>query len=442
MIAPSLAKERASHVVATLCILVAAVAGSAAPNPARGADSPSDLHFGEAVSVSANSALIGSPYGADGKSAGLAFVFGRASAGWTQITRLSAMGAKQGDKFGSAMAIAEGTALIGAWGIDGVAAVTGSAFVFERGPNGWNQVAVLTNPDARERQLLGYSVALGARTAVVGAPGVNTKLWSDRTKTIPAWSGAVYIWSKDESGWRYQGRITPDELDSPENPAGQSGPYHLFENFGRRVALHDDIVVVSAQNGTIAPGKVYVFRRRNDTWKQEAVLQQQQESFGVAVAVTARTIAVASSGLVFLYADVSGSWNLQSTVEPSAAGEPSGFQYGGPVAIDENLMVVGAARYRKRKGAVHVFERVGSSWNQVATITGEDTRSDSGNRSGDLFGGSVSISGGTVLVGASFHDSEGPNFGAAYVFRKEGTQWIQTSKLVPPTERHRGTKAQ
>jgi len=436
------AKGHAYRIVAVLCILMATAAGSAALNSARGADSSSDLHFGEAVAVSADNALVGSAYGADGKSAGLAYVFERAPDGWRQIARLSAMDGKRGDKFGSAAAIAEGTALIGAWGTDGVAPVSGSAFVFERGPNGWHQVAVLTNPDARERHLLGYSVALGARTAVVGAPGVNTKLWSDRTKTVPAWSGVVYIWSKDESGWQYQGRITPDSLDSPEKPAGQSGPYHLFENFGRTVALHDDLLVVSAHNGTIAPGKVYVFRRRNDTWKQEAELQQQQESFGIAIAVSARTIAVASSGLVFLYADASGSWNLQNTVEPRVAGEPSGFQYGGPVAIDGNLMVVGAARYRKRKGAVHIFERAGSSWNQVATITGEDTRSDSGNRAGDLFGGSVSISGGTVLVGASFHDSEGPNFGAAYVFRREGSQWIQTSKLVPPTERHGATKAQ
>ena len=186
------------------------------------------------------------------------------------------------------------------------------------------------------------------------------------------------------------------------------------------------------------PGKVYVFRRRNDTWKQEAELQQQQESFGVAIAISARTIAVASSDLVFLYTDAGGGLKLQGTVEPRVAGEASGFQYGGPVAIDGNIMAVGALRYRKRKGAVHVFERVGSSWNQVATITGNDTRSDSlfGNRAGDLFGCSVSIYGATILVGASFHDFEGPNFGAGYVFRREGTQWVQTCKLIPPREPH------
>lgn len=434
MISSVPAKGNGYRSAAALCVVVVSTVGSATLSPVRSAESPADVHFGEAVSVSVDSAIIGSPYGADGNSAGVAYIFERAPDGWRETARISAKNGKRGDKFGSAVAMAEGTALIGAWGADGVA---GKAFVFERGANGWHQVAVLSNPDARERHLLGYSVALGVQTAVVGAPGVNTKLWSDRSKDVPAWSGAVYVWSKQDSGWKYQGRISPESLDSPKTPAGQSAPYHLFENFGRSLALHGDLLVVSAHNGTVAPGKVYVFRRRDYRWKQEAELQQQQESFGIAVAVTAGTIAVASSGVVFVYTEVGGSWSLQSTVEPRVAGEPSGFQYGGPVSIDGNFMVVGAARYGNRKGAVHVFQRATSSWTQTATITAEDTRSDSGNRTGDLFGGSVSISGGRVIAGAHFHDSEGPNFGAAYVFRRKGSKWIQTFKLVPPTERRR-----
>ena len=442
MIASLHLKRRAFCTVVALCVsLLAVVMGGADSNLARGADGPSDVHFGAAVAISSDSALVGSPYGFDGRSAGAAYVFELTAGGWRQVTRLAASNGKPGDSFGSALAIYDSAVLIGAWGTDGIAPVSGGAFVFERGPNGWREVAVLTNPDAVERQLLGYSVALGARTAMVGAPGVNTKLRSDRSKTVPAWSGAVYVWEKNVSGWQYQGRITPDLLDSSQTSAEQSDPYHLFQNFGRAIALHDDILVVSAHNGTIAPGKVYVFRRRDNTWKQEAELIQQQDSFGIAVAVTAGTIAIASSGVVFVYAESGGGWHLQNTVEPRVAGEPSGFEQGGSVSIDGNLMVVGAPRYKARKGAVHLFERAGTSWKQIATITAKDAKSDSGNRSGDLFGESVSISGAAVLAGASFHDSEGPNFGAAYVFSREGSAWIQTSKFIPPTERDQGAKA-
>lgn len=440
------AKPRAHFAMTALYMLLATPTACTAQTPAQGGKAAADLHFGKAISIAGNAALVGSPYGADGQSAGLAYVFNRTSDGWNQTATLLAIGGKRGNRFGSALAVVDGIALVGASGTDGVAPLSGSAFVFERGRTVWRQVAALVNPEARERHLFGYSVALDANTAVIGAPGVNMKLWSDTSKTIPAWSGAVYIWSKNEFGWRYQGRITPDSLNSTLNSSTQPGPYHLFESFGRAVALHNDILVVSAHNETTAPGKVYVFRRRNNSWKQEVELQQQRESFGIAVAAAARTIAIASSGLVFVYADTGGSWKLDAMIEPRVAGEVSGFQHGGPVSLDGNRMVVGAVRYRKRKGAVHLFERVGSNWNQVATITGDDTSSDSlsGNRVGDLFGGSVSIQGDTILAGASYHDSEGPNFGAAYVFERERSRWIQKYKLVapPPTQPRGSIKAQ
>lgn len=432
--------------VAALGVLMVIPAGCVGVSSNEGLEGVSGPYFGDAVSVAGSGALIGSPGGTGGKSPGLAYIFERTSGGWIQSAALSAEGGKPGNEFGSAVAFADTTALVGAWGTDGVAPVSGSAYIFERGPTGWGQAAVLINPDSSERHLLGRSVALDGSTAVVGAPGVNRKLWSDTTKTVPAWSGAVYVWSRDESGWRYEARVTPDSLRLPSATSEPPGPYHLWEDFGGTVAIHGDILVVGAQNGTTSPGAVYLFRRVNDTWKQEAKLEQPQASFGVAIAVSNETVAVASSGAVFVFANSNGEWHLQARVEPIVAGEDAGFQYGGAVSIDGNRMVVGAARYKKRKGAAFVFERVRSDWKQVAMIVAEDTQSDSlsGGRAGDLFGGSVSVHGEDIVVGASFHDSEGPNHGAAYVFRRDRSRWIQTSILVAqiPTDYRRGVKSQ
>ncbi len=123
---------------------------------------------------------------------------------------------------------------------------------------------------------------------------------------------------------------------------------------------------------------------------------------------------------------------MQAKVEPHAAGKETGFQYGGSVTIDGDLMAIGVTRYKNRKGAVFVFERVGADWKQVALLTAKDTRSDRlfSGAIGDLFGRSVSISGETIVVGANYHDSEGPNNGAAYVFKREGGRWLQMTKLV------------
>ena len=71
-------------------------------------------------------------------------------------------------------------------------------------------------------------------------------------------------------------------------------------------------------------------------------------------------------------------------------------------------------------GHVRVFEYNGSFWVQLGNdINGEST--------GDLFGGSVSISadGETVAVGARFNDDGANNVGHVCVFRFNGVNWYQ-----------------
>ena len=50
--------------------------------------------------------------------------------------------------------------------------------------------------------------------------------------------------------------------------------------------------------------------------------------------------------------------------------------------------------------------------------------------SGDLFGRSVALSGGTAVVGAKQNDAGGHNAGAAYVFVRNGTEWSEQVKLT------------
>ena len=49
----------------------------------------------------------------------------------------------------------------------------------------------------------------------------------------------------------------------------------------------------------------------------------------------------------------------------------------------------------------------------------------------DWFGWSVSISGDMALIGAQGDDDNGTNSGAAYVYRFDGSQWIEEAKLLP-----------
>ena len=62
-------------------------------------------------------------------------------------------------------------------------------------------------------------------------------------------------------------------------------------------------------------------------------------------------------------------------------------------------------------------------------------------KSGDRFGTSVAIEGGTVVVGAPFADpnpgnGQVINGGAVYVFKQKANTWQQSAKIVPENGRY------
>lgn len=63
-------------------------------------------------------------------------------------------------------------------------------------------------------------------------------------------------------------------------------------------------------------------------------------------------------------------------------------------------------------------------WTQQAKLTTIDASAD------DALGHSVAISGDTVIVGAYLDDDAGTSSGAAYVFQRNGTTWIEAAKLT------------
>ena len=67
-----------------------------------------------------------------------------------------------------------------------------------------------------------------------------------------------------------------------------------------------------------------------------------------------------------------------------------------------------------RSGSAYVFENADGVWTQVDKLTAADGAPD------DAFGQSVSISGDTILAGASYDDDRGNNSGSAYLFHVGG----------------------
>jgi hypothetical protein len=99
-------------------------------------------------------------------------------------------------------------------------------------------------------------------------------------------------------------------------------------------------------------------------------------------------------------------------------GEAGDF-FGYSVAISGDTVVVGAydddIGTNNNQGSAYVFEKPGSGWATTSNYTARLTANDGA--TGDHFGGSVAISGDTVVVGAYGDDSFK---GSAYVFKLTG----------------------
>jgi FG-GAP repeat len=111
-------------------------------------------------------------------------------------------------------------------------------------------------------------------------------------------------------------------------------------------------------------------------------------------------------------------------------GAPSDL-FGGSVAISGNTVVVGAEQANQDQGAVYVFVKPASGWTNM-TQTAKLAASDGGTR--DALGYGVAISGNTVVAGAAYKNGFQ---GAAYVFVKPTSGWhdmTQTAKLTASDE--------
>ena len=101
--------------------------------------------------------------------------------------------------------------------------------------------------------------------------------------------------------------------------------------------------------------------------------------------------------------------------------------FGYSVSISGNYVIVGAERdddNGEASGSAYIFKRSGSDWVQEAKLHSFD-----GN-TGDFFGVSVSISEKSVVVGAFLTDDKGDSSGSAYIFSREGSNWVEGAKLL------------
>jgi hypothetical protein len=133
--------------------------------------------FGHALDMSVDRLVVGA-IGDDqrGPEAGSAFVFERDVTGtWVQRARLLASDGSFQDAFGSSVALDGDDVIVGAPNADGPIDRNGAAYLFTRRANGqWQQVIRLTGTGTNQPDRVGAAVAIAAGSALVGAPEADS----------------------------------------------------------------------------------------------------------------------------------------------------------------------------------------------------------------------------------------------------------------------------
>jgi hypothetical protein len=161
------------------------------------------------------------------------------------------------------------------------------------------------------------------------------------------------------------------------------------------------------------------------------------DKFGTSVAISGDTAVVGAPRTVFLFASrdqgaayvfvrSGASWSLQQKL---SAGDLLWWgNFGGSVAISGDTIVIGASRddsLSNNRGSAYVFVRSGTLWSQQQKLTASD------GAGGDSFGDSVAIDGETIVVGAPWDDvGSNTDQGSAYVFLRSGSIWSEQQKLT------------
>lgn len=375
---------------------------------------------------------------------GAVFIFRNNAGNWDQEAFIKADNAEAGDQFGYAIDLYRGKLAVGVPLEDSNQSTitngstassnndeldSGAVYIYKRTGAVWSQEAYLKASNVESDDRYGYSVALNKDLLLVGA----TKEDSDQitiTNGVGASvdnsitdSGAAYLYGFNGAAWSQEAYLKVDTSQ-------------YIDLFGQAVAISgndtlavssmmEDANVLTITNGATSSldnsaansGAVYVYRKTSGSWAQEAYIKaannEAGDNFGRAIDLSLDTLIVNN------YGDDS---NSSVIINGTTASGTNSFQ---------------------DFGSVFVYRRQGTLWAQEAYLK----PTNAANNSYGFFGESLAISGDTIVAGSSMEnsnqktitngaassgDQSSPDSGAAYVFRRVGTNWSQEAYIKSP----------
>ena len=238
-----------------------------------------------------------------------------------------------------------------------------------------------------------------------------------------------------------QAMIPPPTYDEIQKLLASDGA--ASDLFGHSVAIDGNVAVVGAYGSS--QGAAYVYEFLAGSWTEMAKLTASDgaagDRFGFSISVSGDTVVVGAnydddhgsdSGSAYVYERPGGGWVTTSSFDAKlTASDGAAFDYfGGSVSVSGDTVVVGNPRDDDQgsdSGSAYVYERPGGGWVTTSSFDAKLTASDGA--ASDGFGNSLSVSGDTVVVGAAGDDDNGSDSGSAYVYERPGGGWVTTSSF-------------
>jgi hypothetical protein len=353
---------------------------------------------------------------------------------WDFVEDMTPVNAIEGD-FGAGMVFA-GDYLVVGWPRTFSGGLTagntppdacGEVITYEKVGDTYQEIARLTATDLTgscvEGDGFGYGLAYNNGRLAIGMPaGVRAGMGRPGGGTDA--DSRVFMTHFENGNWVLDETLEADDL------GGGRG-------MGFQLVLEDDVLLVHAHEydtlygfSFVVSTGVYVFEDSGNGFSQTQKLTENFHLFGQDFDIENNQIVVGAwgeqaltqPGRIYVYDKQDGNWSLTQTIN-----DTRNTNLGNQIAIDDNLMAVGAVQ-AGGYGAAVIYEKSGGQWQEKQFIQPDDSAFN------DQFGISLQLNNGELLVGATGGTNTGMNggynVGAVYYFEQaNGGLFTQVQKL-------------
>ena len=206
--------------------------------------------FGIGVSIAKELIVVGAYSDAEnGPFSGAAYIYSLVDDNWLEDDKVLPDDGASDDKFGRSVDTDGERVIVCGVLNDDQGEDSGSAYIFSKSGDTWQQEAKLLAPDGSANDRFGRSVGIDHEYAAVGAV-----LDDDNGNS----SGSVYVYHDEANGWQMQQKIIAGD--------GQAEDF-----FGYSLSLADRYLIVGAHNDDdfgMNSGSAYLFSRTGVSWTQ------------------------------------------------------------------------------------------------------------------------------------------------------------------------------